>query len=108
MHKRPPTIAEAAAAYLARGFKPVPLDRGKKSNKRKTWQKQSYDPRQFNGNATSAPTSISCDEICSGSGTNAAGPTQDRVERKHLKSSRVKIRSLALRGIDPSLRTPRT
>jgi hypothetical protein len=49
--KPPPTIAEIAAAYHARGFKPVPLERGGKSNKRKVWQKQPYDPRQFNGNA---------------------------------------------------------
>jgi len=45
------TIAEAARAYHARGWKPVPINRKTKRAIGNEWQKRPYDPAQFNGNA---------------------------------------------------------
>src|SRR5262249_8116072 len=46
-----PTVAEAAVAYAARGWKPVPINRKSKKPIGKAWQKQPYCPSQFNGSA---------------------------------------------------------
>jgi putative DNA primase/helicase len=45
------TIAEAAAIYAKRGWKPVPVSRKTKKAIGTGWQKRPYDPAQFNGNA---------------------------------------------------------
>jgi putative DNA primase/helicase len=45
------TIAQAAAQYHAKGWKPVPVDRQSKKAIGKDWPKRAYDPAQFNGNA---------------------------------------------------------
>lgn len=45
------TIADAACAYAARGWKPVPVSRKTKKAIGKAWQKQPFAPEQFNGNA---------------------------------------------------------
>jgi putative DNA primase/helicase len=47
----PLTIAEAAAAYAARGWKPVPVRRKDKKAIGKGWQKRPFSPAQFDGNA---------------------------------------------------------
>ena len=46
-----PTIAAAARAYHARGWKPVPVSRKTKKPIGKGWHKRPFDPAQFNGNA---------------------------------------------------------
>jgi P4 family phage/plasmid primase-like protien len=46
-----PTIAEAARAHHARGWKPVPISRKTKKPIEKAWQKRPYDPAQFKGDA---------------------------------------------------------
>ena len=46
----PPTIAEIAEAYHARGFKPCHSIAAARATAQ-SWQKKPYDPRQFNGNA---------------------------------------------------------
>jgi len=45
------TIAAAALAYHARGWKPVPVSRKTKKPIGAGWQKRPFDPAQFNGNA---------------------------------------------------------
>jgi hypothetical protein len=47
----PQTIAAAAIDYARRGWKPVPIGRKSKKPTDKGWQKRSFDPAQFNGNA---------------------------------------------------------
>jgi hypothetical protein len=44
-------VAEAARAYAARGWKPVPVNRKTKKPIGREWQKRPFDPAQFNGNA---------------------------------------------------------
>jgi hypothetical protein len=44
-------VAEAARAYAARGWKPVPVSRKSKRPLGNGWQKRPFDPAQFNGNA---------------------------------------------------------
>jgi hypothetical protein len=44
------TVADAALDYAKRGWKPVPVDRKSKKPIGRGWQKQPFDPRQFNGN----------------------------------------------------------
>src|SRR5262249_41744756 len=48
---RTTTIADAALAYHARGWKPVPVSRKTKKPIGTGWQKRAYDPAQFNANA---------------------------------------------------------
>jgi hypothetical protein len=48
---RTSTIAVAALAYHARGWKPVPVSRKTKKPIGTGWQKRPFDPAQFNGNA---------------------------------------------------------
>jgi hypothetical protein len=45
------TIADAALAYHARRWKPVPISRKTKKPIGTGWQKRPFDPAQFNGNA---------------------------------------------------------
>ena len=45
------TVADAAADYHGRGWKPVPVNRKTKKPIGKNWQNTPYDPTQFNGNA---------------------------------------------------------
>jgi len=45
------TIAAAALAYHARGWKPVPVSRKTKKPIGAGWQKRPFDPAQFDGNA---------------------------------------------------------
>jgi hypothetical protein len=45
------TVATAALAYFKRGWKPVPVNRKTKKAIGNGWQKQPFDPAQFNGNA---------------------------------------------------------
>ena len=45
------TIADAAAEYFSRGWKPVPVNRKTKKAIGKKWHERDYEPRQFNGNA---------------------------------------------------------
>ena len=45
------TVEQAATAYAARGWKPVPTERGGKKAIGKGWQKRAFDRTQFNGNA---------------------------------------------------------
>ena len=44
------TVADAAAQYHGRGWKPVPINRKTKKPIGKSWQNTPYDPTQFNGN----------------------------------------------------------
>jgi hypothetical protein len=46
-----PTIAVAARAYHARGWKPIPINRKTKKPIGMGWHKRPFDPVQFNGNA---------------------------------------------------------
>src|SRR5262249_48793560 len=48
---RTTTIADAALAYHARGWKPVPVRRNKKKPIGTGWQQRPFDAAQFNGNA---------------------------------------------------------
>src|SRR5262245_55345501 len=48
---QPATVAAAALAYHARGWKPVPVSRKTKKPIGTGWQKRPFDPAQFNGNA---------------------------------------------------------
>jgi len=43
------TVAEAAATYHQRGFKPVPVNRKSKRPRGRAWQERPYAPEQFNG-----------------------------------------------------------
>ena len=45
------TIADAAADYHERGWKPVPVNRKSKKPIGKDWQNKPYSPTQFNGNS---------------------------------------------------------
>jgi Bifunctional DNA primase/polymerase, N-terminal len=47
----PGTIADAAAEYHRRGWKPVPVNRKTKKAIGKGWQTRAFAPEQFNGNA---------------------------------------------------------
>jgi hypothetical protein len=47
-----PTVAEAAADYASRGWKPIPIHRKTKKPINKGWQKRPYSAADFNGNAT--------------------------------------------------------
>jgi len=48
---RTTTIADAALAYHARGWKPVPVSRNTKKPIGTGWQQRPFDAAQFNGNA---------------------------------------------------------
>lgn len=45
------SIADAAAAYAAKGWKPVPMNRKTKKARGREWQKHPYEASQFNGNS---------------------------------------------------------
>ena len=45
------TIADVALDYAARGWKPVPVNRKTKKPIGKGWQRRSFTPEQFDGNA---------------------------------------------------------
>jgi hypothetical protein len=51
MTARTTTIADAAIAYHARRWKPVPVSRKTKKPIGKGWQTRAFDPAQFTGNA---------------------------------------------------------
>jgi P4 family phage/plasmid primase-like protien len=55
------TVAAAAAAYHARGWKPVPVNRKTKKPIGSGWQKRPFDPAQFNGNAENVAIQFGAD-----------------------------------------------